>query len=106
MEPLLFDRIIHLQLYMHHYHRQDVTVNWRPPQRFLHYPLLYRGICEYLREVPDRRHFLQAWRYLKAIKKCYHPDNILQYHRILWTREWLAALENPEDSGDETEVGE
>ncbi len=102
LADLRASNLYHLQLYVHRYGERDVQVNWRPPQTYLHYPALYRGVYEFLREPPDRRHFLRTWRYLRALKKCYHPDNILQRHRILWTQAWLDQLDDPEDSGAET----
>jgi hypothetical protein len=93
----------HLRL---HIYQPDVPVHWHPPQRFLHYQELYRGIYEYLREPPQRRHVSRAVRYLRALKACYHPTNTLQGHRILWTQAWLDAVDDPEDSDAETVFGE
>jgi hypothetical protein len=45
-------------------------------------------------------------RYLRVLKRCYWPGNSLQRDRIRWTQAWLDALEDPEDSGAETVVGE
>jgi hypothetical protein len=99
---LLFDdSVYHLRIHVH-----EPRVNWRPPQRFLHYAELYRGIYEFLREPPDQRHVSRVVRYLRALKACYHSSNTLQWHRILWTQAWLDALEDPENSDAETVVGE
>ncbi len=86
--------------------RPDVSVRWTPPGKpSLRYQLLYRGVYEYLREPPAQRYVPQAVRYLRQLKKCYHPSNTLQRDRILWTRAWLDAVEDPSDSDDETVFG-
>ena len=105
MEPRYLD-VFHFRLHVHPRTQRDVRVNWRPPSRSLHYNTLYGGIYEFLREPPSRLFFSRAVRYIRALKKCYHPENTLQLHRILWTQAWLDALDDPEDSGDDTEVGE
>lgn len=110
MERLYFAQSLwntyHLRLHLDRHHQRDVPVNWRPPKSDLHYPALYRGLYEYLREPPDRRYFSRAVRYLRALKKCYHPENTLQRDRIWWTRAWLDALDDPDDSEADTVVGE
>ena len=79
--------------------------NWKPPtQRFLHYDALYRGLCEFLREPPDRSLLPRAVRYLRRLRACYHPSNTLQHHRIVWVQAWLDALEDPDNSDAETVV--
>jgi hypothetical protein len=83
-----------------------IPVAWKPPQRFLHYEALYRGLYEHLREPPDRSQVSHTVRYLRKLKKCYHHSNILQLHRILWTQAWLDAVEDPDDSEAETVVAE
>jgi hypothetical protein len=87
-------------------HLPALVVAWKPPQRFLHYEALYRGVYEFLREPPDRSQLSRAVRYLRRLRACYHPTNTMQHHRILWTQAWLDALEDPEDSEAETVVGE
>ena len=83
-----------------------VVVAWKPPQRFLHYEALYRGVYESLREPPDRSQLSRAIRYLRRLRACYHPCNTMQHHRILWTQAWLDALDDPEDSDAETLAGD
>lgn len=83
-----------------------ILVAWKPPQRFLHYEALYRGVYEFLRDPPDRSQLPRAVRYLRRLRACYHPCNTMQHHRILWTQAWLDALDDPEDSDAETVVGE
>ena len=114
MERLLFardlhnhhDDVYHIRLHLLYHRQRDVPVRWRPPQTSLHYPELYRGVYEFLREPPDRRHVSRAVRYIWALKKCYHPANTLQRDRILWTRAWLDALDDPDDSEADTVDGE
>lgn len=78
--------------------------NWKPPtQRFLHYDALYRGVLEILREPPARRHISCAVRYMRSLQACYHPSNTLQYHRILWTKAWLDALDDQDYSEADTD---
>jgi len=84
----------------------DVSVRWTPPVTHLRYQRLYRGVCEYLREPPERRHVPLAVRYLRRLKACYHPSNTLQWDRIQWTRAWLDAVDDPLDSDDETVIAE
>ena len=94
-----------VDLFHHHHHHPDVPVRWRPPHMFLHYQELYRSIYDFLREPPQYRHFSRAVRYLRALKACYHPTNTLQWHRILWARAWLDALDDPDNSDAETVLG-
>lgn len=96
--------VFHIRLHLHR--QRDVRVNWRPASMDLHYPALYCGVYEFLREPPDRRYFARAVRYVRALKKCCYAGNTLQLDRIRWTQAWLDALADPADSGDETEVGE
>ncbi len=84
----------------------DVSVRWTPPGIHLRYQKLYRGVCEYLREPPERGHVSSAVRYLRRLEACYHPSNTLQRDRILWTQAWLDAVPDPLDSDDETVVGD
>jgi hypothetical protein len=90
-----------------------VQVTWRPPQTFLHYEELYRGIPEYLRAPPVGTYATAAVNYLGAIYRNIFPDmpshlHCLQNHRVLWIREWLYAL--PDDASEcsdtDTVVGE
>ena len=71
---------------------------WLPPQTHLHYQALYRGIYEYLRAPPSPVYHERANAYLVDLIANYHRPSIsqahpLQYHRILWTRAWLHALQ-------------
>jgi hypothetical protein len=84
----------------------DISVNWSPPVPHLRYQRLYQGVFEYLREPPVRTHVPSAVRYLRRLEACFHPSNTLQRDRILWTRAWLDAVEDPLDSDDETVAGE
>lgn len=94
---------------MLHSQLPPMFVSWKPPQRFLHYEALYRGLYEFLREPPDYSQLSRAVRYLHRLKACYHPSNVLQFHRILWVQAWLDAIPDPLDSDlsdAETVVGE
>ena len=106
MFPEQLADVYHFRLFLHRHFERDIQVNWKPASKHLHYQELYRGVYEFLREPPTRRHFARAVRYIRALKKCYHPGNVLQYHRIQWTQAWLDALDDPADSGDDTDVGE
>ena len=107
MDLFVMPRMMHFDsLYFIRNEPRPVPVNWRPVQRDLHYHSLYQGVCEYLREQPNWRFFSRAVRYLRVLKRCYWPGNSLQRDRIRWTQAWLDALEDPEDSGAETVVGE
>lgn len=77
---------------------------WRPPSRELHYQALYAGVYEFLRSPPDLAYWTRAARYLKALRKCFHPQNELQGDRIRWTQAWINALDDPECSDAETVV--
>jgi len=99
------DTVFHIRLHLATRLPTNVPVHWRPPQTDLHYPELYVGIYDYLRRPPDRRMVSRAVRYLRALKKCYHPINTLQRDRIRWTQAWLDALEDPENSEAETVLG-
>lgn len=81
-----------------------VSVTWRPAQTTLHYPELYNGVCEYLRAPPDKAKWPDAARYLRAIKRCYHPSNTLQRDRILWTQAWIATLDMKDCSDADTDA--
>jgi hypothetical protein len=81
----------------------QVDVTWRPPQIFLHYDGLYRGIYEYLRAPPSNEKREAALQYLSDIRENnpphpLNPYNFIQHHRILWIVEWIKAL--PDDSGE------
>ena len=62
-----------------------------------------RGVLEILREPPTRRHISRAVRCMRSLKACYHPSNTLQYHRILWTKAWLDALDDQDYSEADTD---
>jgi hypothetical protein len=80
----------------------QVEVTWRPPQTFLHYNELYRGIYEYLRAPPSNDKRGVAIQYLNDIRANNtfpsNPWNFIQHHRIIWIEEWLNAL--PDDSDE------
>jgi hypothetical protein len=85
-----------------------VPVTWRPPQPYLHYNELYRGIYEYLRSPPSNRYKTAALRYLDdIIRNNTLPfsanRHYIQNHRILWIREWLRML--PDDEGECSDAG-
>jgi hypothetical protein len=98
--------IFHLRLYVIRNLREppDIPVRWRPPQGYLHYQALYRGLHEFLRLPPVYTKLPNAVRYLRKLRACYHPSNTLQKHRILWTQAWIEALADPDDSDAETVV--
>lgn len=81
----------------------EITPDWRPPARRLHYQALYRGIHGYLRDPPSHAFHSPALLYLQSLQASYHPSNLLQLHRILWVQAWLSALGEP-DSDAETVV--
>jgi hypothetical protein len=92
-----------------------LTPTWLPPSRHLHYPELYRRIYEWLRAPPCLEYKAQAQEYLSDLMRCYHPLNMVQWHRIQWTVEWLRALalesggggeDDEHDSDADTVVGE
>jgi hypothetical protein len=88
-------------------HRQEeIRVDWRPPQGFLHYRALDRGVHEFVREPPRYLRVPRVVRYLRRLEACCAPGNTLQQHRILWVRAWLEAVETPSDSDAETVVSE
>lgn len=62
---------------------------WRPRDEALHYPALYLGIYEYLREYPDVRFLTKAIEYLQVLNQ--FPDAPMQRHRIAWTAAWIHA---------------
>jgi len=68
-----------------------VEVNWLPPDRDLHYNMLYCGIWEYLREPPNAAYFKKAKDYLATLMQCPNAGR-LQRDRIRWTRAWIDAL--------------
>lgn len=85
----------------------DLNPNWTPPGKpGLRYQALYRGVYEYLREPPVMARVPDAVRYLRQLRKCYHPSNALQRDRIAWTLAWLDAVAVPDDSDDETVIGD
>jgi hypothetical protein len=92
-------------LNQYHPRYPDITPNWRPAPRYMHYQALYRGIFEYLREPPSHAHHSDALLYLQRLQACHHPSNVLQTHRIRWVMAWLDALGEP-DSDADTVVGE
>ena len=72
-------------------------VTWRPPQEHLHYPELYAGVWEFLREAPVSGREAEAREYLYCLQNnTVHPYNSqrarLQRDRIEWVRAWLGAL--------------
>lgn len=80
-----------------------VQVTWRPPQQYLQYNELYRGIPEYLRAPPTGNYREAAMIYLGDIHRNNHlpmkaNPHYIQNHRILWIREWLQAL--PDDASE------
>ena len=94
----------------HHYfrfygfQRPDLTVTWRPPQQFLHYQDLYWGIYEYLRAPPVHEKRCKAVSYLSDLNNGYRSYQLtLQYHRILWTREWLKTFDDSDSDADTVE---
>ena len=95
--------------YTHHLHYlPDLNPTWRPPQQYLHYQELYHGIYEFLRATPSHIYHDRAVDYLMNLLACYHTTNVMQGHRILWTREWLDALQtqDEQDSDADTVTGE
>ncbi len=84
-----------------------LAITWQPPQPYLHYQELYRGIYEYLRAPPDNLYHSRALVYLQDLRRNYFPENgmVLQLHRIRWTEAWLEALDEP-DSDTDTVVGD
>ncbi len=86
-----------------------VQVTWRPPQTYLHYNELYRGIYEYLRSPPSNRYKAAALRYLDDItRNNAYPlsanRHYIQNHRILWIREWLSMLPDDEEECSDAET--
>lgn len=65
-------------------------VSWWPKNRSLHYPKLYRGIYEYLREPPEIKHLDRAKKYLSELLD--YPYAPMQRDRIAWTEEWIANV--------------
>ncbi len=66
-----------------------------------HYQELYRGVYEWLRAPPSLAYRARARAFLVELMACYHPFNMVQGHRIQWTREWLEALARDSAGDDE-----
>ncbi len=86
-----------------HPHVRKAWVSWRPPQQSLHYPQLYAGIYEFLREPPVSGRAGQAREYLGALLQNHRSDSApaepLQRDRIAWVCAWLAALPEMQQVG-------
>ena len=74
-------------------------VTWRPPETHLHYPELYAGVYEYLREAPVSGREVEARAYLQALNLNLNAYQTLPYDfgglqrdRIAWVRAWLRQL--------------
>jgi hypothetical protein len=95
----------YIQPYLHEfrYNLPPVRVTWRPPQQYLHYQDLYRGIWDYLRDAPTYENRNHAVLYLHELVDGFTSNNILQHHRILWTKEWLKALDDLDSDCDTVE---
>lgn len=79
---------------LHHQYLLDLHPTWLPPQPHLHYQALYYGIYEFLRAPPSHVYHDRAVDYLLSLLANYQTSrNVMQSHRILWTREWLDALQ-------------
>jgi hypothetical protein len=103
---LAFSQASYMLIQHHQRVRQpDITPNWKPQARYMHYQELYRGVYEYLREPPSHAHHSDALLYLQRLQACHHHSNALHTHRIRWAQAWLDALGEP-DSDADTVVGE
>ena len=74
--------------------RRMVFVAWRPANMSLHYPALYAGIYEYLRDEPCREYLDEAQAYLNELLP--YPNALLQRDRIRWVREWIRCVDTDE----------
>lgn len=101
------DRITTRSFSVNRWYWPDLRPNWIPPGKpSLLYQDLYRGLYEYLLQPPTMARMPAAERYLRQLKRCYHPSNTLQRDRITWTRAWLDAVSYADDSDDDTVVGQ
>ena len=69
-------------------------VTWRPADRSLHYPELYKGVWEFVRMPPRRETEARGREYLDILKQ--YPNAPLQRDRIRWVTAWLNALPGEE----------
>ena len=65
-------------------------VSWYPKDPLLHYPQLFRGIYEFVRQPPDIEYLDRAEQYLSLLLLC--PDAPMQRDRIAWVRDWIAHV--------------
>lgn len=93
--------------------RQPIDpITWRPQQLHLHYNELYMGIYEWLRAPPCLSRKNEALQYLASLRQSLQHMQFecevrtLQQHRVQWTEEWLACLQQEDSMSDaDTEDG-
>lgn len=71
-------------------------VSWSPRDPLLHYPQLFRGIYEYLRQPPELQYLDRARQYLAELLE--YPNAPMQRDRIAWVRDWIAHVP-PDERG-------